>query len=189
MGFGQFNWKLGVRRKRLREVEQSNVMKSSDYGQRRLRHGFTLMEILIVVVILGTLAAIVIAQFNGVTVDAERTAFIATGRQFVMAAQRYELDYGIYPNAAPGTLPPGFGDYIRSQRWEGETPLGGLWDSHVDAYGVQASLGVFYGAGSTDPHYDDAYMEEVDLMVDDGDLQTGSFRKMGGQRYYFVIAY
>ena len=170
-------------------AEQRNVMKNSDYRHRRLHHGFTLLEILIVVVILGTLAAIVIAQFKDVTVDAERTAFIESGRQFVFAAQRYELDYGMYPNAAPGKLPPGFGDYITSQRWEAETPLGGLWDLHVDAYGVAASLGVFYGAGSTDTHFDDAYMEEVDLMIDDGDLQTGSFRKMGGQRYYFVIAY
>ena len=148
--------------------------------------GFTLIEILIVVVILGTLASIVIAQFAGVTVDATRTAFANNGRIFTEAAKRYELDYGIYPDAAPGVLPPGFGDYITAHQWEGSTPVGGVWDSGVNAFGVAASLGVFFSP--SDPNNDDAYMLEFDEMFDDGDLDTGMFRKMSATRYYFIIA-
>lgn len=148
--------------------------------------GFTLIEVLIVVIILGTLASIVIAQFVGVTVDAERTAFVNSGRIFAEAARRYELDYGVYPNAAPGELPPGFGDYITAHQWEGATPLGGVWDSAVDAFGVAASLGVFFT--SSDPNNDDAYMLDFDEKFDDGDLSTGMFRKMSATRYYFVVA-
>lgn len=164
-------------------------MKISRHIQAKARRGFTLIEVLIVVVILGVLAVVVIAQFVGVTEVTEKTAFIASGRRFVEAAKRYQLDYGTYPDAAPGTLPPGFGDYILSQGWERETPVGGTWDSHVNGYGVAAALGVFYGAGNNDSRNDDAYMQEIDTMIDDGDLLTGSFRKMGGQRYYFVIAF
>ncbi|MHC4765367.1 MAG: type II secretion system protein [Planctomycetota bacterium] len=76
---------------------------------------FTLIEILVVVVILGILAGTVIAQFRDVSVDAEQTAFIASGRNFVGAAQRYQLDYGMYPNAASDRLPVGFGDYTSSR--------------------------------------------------------------------------
>lgn len=148
--------------------------------------GFTLIEVLIVVIILGTLASIVIAQFVGVTVDAERTAFVNNGRILTEAARRYELDYGIYPNAAPGVLPPGFGDYITAHQWEGSTPVGGVWDSAVNAFGVTASLGVFFP--SSDPNNNDTYMLEFDEMFDDGNLDTGMFRKMSATRYYFVIA-
>ncbi len=149
-----------------------------------------MIEVLIVVIILGVLAGIVMGQFIGVTVDAERTAFVQSGRLFVDAFQRYHLDYGTYPNAAPGTLPPGLGYYIMSQRWESTTPVGGRWACHVNAFGVESTLGVFYGGGDiADPRNDDAYMQEIDLIVDDGDLQTGSFRKMGNNRYYFVVRY
>ena len=40
----------------------------------RARHGFTLIEILIVVVILGILSAIIIPQFSNATEEAEETA-------------------------------------------------------------------------------------------------------------------
>ena len=46
------------------------------YISQRARHGFTLIEILIVVVILGILAAIVIPQFTDASQDAMRTSVI-----------------------------------------------------------------------------------------------------------------
>ena len=141
------------------------------------------------VVILGILAAIVIVQFVGVADDAERTAFISSAKTFVDAAERYRMDYGTYPNAAPGRLPPGFGDYITYQHWERVTPIGGLWDTAVDAFGVEAAIGVFYGAGAPSPHRDDVYMQQIDALVDDGDLSTGSFQKMSSTRYFFILAF
>ena len=77
-----------------------------------MRRAFTLIEILIVVVILGVLAAIVIPQFTDVTGESQRTAFVNSAQIFVAAAKRYELDYGEYPDAGHGKLPDGFGDYI-----------------------------------------------------------------------------
>jgi prepilin-type N-terminal cleavage/methylation domain-containing protein len=155
----------------------------------RLRRGFTLIEILIVVVILGVLASVVIAQFTGVSDDAERTAFITSGRTFVEAAQRYQLDYGAYPNGAPGNLPPGFGDYVTAHQFEGVTPVGGLWDTAENAFGFTAALGVFFGAGAPSPHRDDDYMRQIDEAVDDGDLTTGSFQKVANTRYFWIVAY
>ncbi len=169
-----------------RVLRNRTIVKERETAPAGHSRGFTLIEVLIVVIILGTLASIVIAQFVGVTIDAERTAFVNNGRIFTEAARRYELDYGVYPNAAPGTLPPGFGDYITAHQWVGRTPVGGVWDTAVNAFGVAASLGVFFP--SSDPNNDDAYMLEFDEMFDDGDLSTGMFRKMSATRYYFVIA-
>jgi prepilin-type N-terminal cleavage/methylation domain-containing protein len=155
----------------------------------RLKRGFTLIEILIVVVILGVLASVVIAQFSGVSDDAQRTAFITSGKTFVEAAQRYYIDYGYFPNDAPGRLPDGFGDYVTAHQFEGVTPIGGLWDTAENAYGFRASLGVFYGAGAPSPHRDDDYMRLIDEAVDDGDLATGSFQKVANTRYFWVVSF
>ena len=73
-----------------------------------MRRAFTLIEILVVVLILGLLAAIVIPQFRDFTGETQRAAFISSARIFVAAAKRYELDYGVYPAAGHGTLPDGF---------------------------------------------------------------------------------
>jgi prepilin-type N-terminal cleavage/methylation domain-containing protein len=165
------------------------IMKTCARGRTTGSTGFTLIEILIVVIILGTLASLVIAQFSGVRDDTEKTAFITSGRTFVEAAQRYHLDTGEFPNGAPGQLPPGFGDYVTAHQWEGVTPIGGLWDSAVNAYGFTASIGVFFGAGAPSPHQDDAYMQEIDAQIDDGDLTTGSFQKVANTRYFYVVAF
>jgi general secretion pathway protein G len=151
-----------------------------------MRRAFTLIEILVVVVILGLLAAMVIPQFRDFTGETRRTAFISNGRILVAAAKRYELDHGEYPHAGHGTLPDGFGDYIQSNNWEGATPIGGEWEARVNTGGVAAALGVHYGGG--DPDHDPAQMLVIDEMADDGDLTTGAFRHFGSGHYFFVVS-
>jgi prepilin-type N-terminal cleavage/methylation domain-containing protein len=161
-------------------------MNTQHHNSNVIRNGFTLIEILIVVVILGLLAATVIAQFLGATEDAERTAFIANGNIFREQAKHYQLDNGVFlDDASSGELPQGFGYYVQQDKWEGGTPIGGVWDSELNSFGLTSSLGVhFNGVGET---RDDAYMQQIDAAMDDGDLATGSFRKIAGDRYYMVV--
>ncbi len=150
--------------------------------------GFTLIELLIVMVILGILASVVIGQVRNVREDAERTAFVGTGQTFSEAIQRFRLDTGHYPgNETPGTLPAGMEDYLSTANtWTTTTPLGGRWDIAYNQQGILSAVGVdFNGPG---PKKDDAYMVQIDAAIDDGDLQTGSFQKLAGNRYYFVVA-
>jgi prepilin-type N-terminal cleavage/methylation domain-containing protein len=150
------------------------------------RKAFTLVEILIVVVILGILAVIVVPLFGSASEDAQRAAFATSGRIMTDAATRYHLENGEYlEDASSGVLPVGFAPYILETVW-GETPIGGVWDTELDSFGVTAALGVhFDGTGDT---RDDAYMADLDAMMDDGDLETGEFRRLGAERYYFVLA-
>ncbi|MEM9417841.1 MAG: type II secretion system protein [Planctomycetota bacterium] len=153
---------------------------------RRAR-AFTLVEILIVVVILGVLAAIVIPQFADATRQSSKSVFVANLRHYTEAAQLYMFDTGEFPpDSSSGQLPTGFDDYIDADQWAGGTPIGGVWDiEHQDSGGVESALGVhFDGTGET---RDDIYMREIDEMIDDGDLNTGRFRKLEDGRYYNII--
>jgi prepilin-type N-terminal cleavage/methylation domain-containing protein len=152
----------------------------------RRTDGFTLIEILIVVIILGVLAAIVIPQFVGVTGDVERGTFVADVRILANAAERYRLDTGEYlEDSASGVCPAGLEDYIQEEKWESGTPIGGVWDAELDSFGIKSALGVhFNGEGET---RDDAYMLLIDDAFDNGDLATGVFRKIADDRYYFIL--
>ena len=151
------------------------------------RHtGFTLLELLIVTVILGILASLVIGSVSDGAEDATHMSFIQSGRTLQQAARRYHLETGEHLEAADsGVLPAGFENYVQENRWN-STPLGGVWDTELGTGGVSVSLGVhFNGTGAT---RDDAYMTEVDAIFDDGDLTTGDFRKIGADRFAFVVA-
>lgn len=59
------------------------------------KKGFTLVEIMIVVVIIGLLAAMAIPAFNKVRATSQDKAVINNLRQLAAAAQQYMLDKGV----------------------------------------------------------------------------------------------
>lgn len=61
------------------------------------RHGFTLIEMLLVLVILATLAAIVIPKFAGRSQQAKVTQAISQIGSFKLALDTFEVDNGFYP--------------------------------------------------------------------------------------------
>ena len=148
------------------------------------RYGFTLVEILIVVVILGILAAIVIPSFANATEDSRKTAFAQELRIFRDAILLYEVDHGeMPPDGGSGTVPSGLETYVNVPQWQNGTPIGGVWDNETDDI-LGAGMGVhFNGFGLT---RDAAYMTEIDRMIDDGVTATGGFRVFG-DRYYSVL--
>jgi|SRR4051812_18046989 general secretion pathway protein G len=70
---------------------------------QRTHRGFTLVEILIVVIILGILAAIVIPHFANASVEARRSSLTSTLQSVRAQIQFYMLQHGDKPPALAGT--------------------------------------------------------------------------------------
>ncbi|MBN2582037.1 MAG: prepilin-type N-terminal cleavage/methylation domain-containing protein [Planctomycetes bacterium] len=149
--------------------------------------GFTIIEILIVVVILGLLAAIVMTLFGDSREEARQIAFISDVEIFGNAARVYWVRTGEHVAAADaGVVPVGWESYIDHRKWQRTTPIGGAWDTELDTFGVKSALGVDFANGGGEDQ-DDTYMSEVDSRFDDGDLATGRFRRLAPGRYYFIL--
>ncbi|MFN0012058.1 MAG: prepilin-type N-terminal cleavage/methylation domain-containing protein [Phycisphaerales bacterium] len=62
-----------------------------------LRPGFTLLEMMLVVVIMGILATVAVVSMSGQTNKARRDATIARMRQVKVALEEYNGRYAVYP--------------------------------------------------------------------------------------------
>jgi general secretion pathway protein G len=71
---------------------------------RHGRGGFTLVELLLVMVILGILAAIVVPRFSGRTEQAKQRAAETQISTFKTALDGFEVDTGSYPKGKNGLL-------------------------------------------------------------------------------------
>ncbi len=133
---------------------------------------FTLVELLIVVVILGILAAVVIPSFASSSESARYSSLATSFRSIGRAATLYGQEWYDYPpDCTPGQEPDGMSTYLGSFDWAGETSLGGNWDWDNAQFGFTAGVSVFQ------PSAGDAQLVEVDTLLDDGNLATGSFRR------------
>lgn len=77
-------------------------IRSPQSNRTRRQRGFTLIELMLVLVILGILAAIVVPKFAGRTDDARKTAAGTQINTFGTALDAFEVDNGYYPKGKNG---------------------------------------------------------------------------------------
>ena len=153
------------------------------------RRGFTLVKIMIVVVIIGLLAAIAIPAFQRVKQRSQVSRFANDIRVFAQGLETLMLELGTLPgDPGSGSLAGGHAeltDYINAGKYSQPTSLGGVWDIDSGDYGVRCVVGVDLGGSPSALQL--AGLISVDSLIDDGDLATGVFRGFDGNRRGYLL--
>ena len=75
-------------------------MKLPTIKAKQAQRGFTIVELLIVIVVIGVLAGIVIVAYTGVTKKANQSAAIGNATSVQKVAESYNSENGYYPSLA-----------------------------------------------------------------------------------------
>ena len=145
--------------------------------------GFTLVEIMIVVVIIGLLAAMGIPAFKRITLKSQGTTCANNLRQFAHAFEQYATEKGGWPeNANAKEVPTGMDGRLPEVAWT--TPTPGLheydWDTGVLEISAAISIRPLAGYNA------DPLFVEIDKVLDDGNISTGRFRLVS-DRFMYIL--
>lgn len=163
------------------------MKRESPCSNRVSPRGFTLVEIMVVVVIIGLLAALAIPAFQRNRRSSQNTRAVNDFRVFAQAFEIYNTQNGAWPDtASPGTLPTlptPISDSLRAANWQSPTTLGGQWQWE-NGLASSGDAGVCI-AGFT---CTDDQLAELDAKLDDGNLSTGRFRKISSRVIYILAS-
>jgi prepilin-type N-terminal cleavage/methylation domain-containing protein len=157
---------------------------------RRFTRAFTLVEVMVVVVIIGLLAAAGLPSYRHLTMRSKVTALENDLRQFATAIQTYTLQNGHWPaNGDPQVTPPELASALPTT-FTSKSPIGGVykWNFDVPADGVAAKAAIVVQTASGNPVSDDeAMFLMIDRQMDDGVLETGNIQVGSTNSLVFII--
>lgn len=130
-------------------------------GSQSRNRGFTIVELLIVIVVIGILAAITIVSFNGVSAKAKNTQTISAVETYQKALAGYAAENGAYPvtltaNNTVMCLGTGYKDYDAN----GSADCGDVNQSYRASVNTtfNSSIAQYMGGSTTGPTMNAAEM-------------------------------
>jgi len=151
-------------------------------GNKTKVRGFTLIELMIVIAIVGLLASIAIPSYQNYVKRAQMAETGVKLGAWAREIKMWKAVMGRYPNDSHIVLPPDApGLSIDVNEWLAPTILGGNWNWEGPDNYPYAGIAIL---GATAP------IEEIvqfDRMMDNGDLTSGKFRQTPNGRYTYIL--
>lgn len=152
---------------------------------RRTR-GFTLVEIMVVVVIIGLLAALAIPAVRRASRSSQNGRMINDFRVFTQAFEIYNTQNGGWPDTAPPgvvpTLPTSITDTLKAAAWEAPTTVGGQWQWENNLSSAGDAGICIVGFTCTDEQ-----LQQIDAKMDDGNLSAGNLQKISANKVKLTV--
>jgi len=149
-----------------------------------------LVEIMVVVVIIGLLAAAALPAYRLITLRSKAASVVNDLRTFSTVFIAYSLQNGRYPDDGdPKIVPPQVTGQLPGN-FSQRTPIGGVykWNFDVPADGVPAKAAIIIQSESGNPLLDDLdQLEAIDKQMDDGNLATGNIQLGSTNSLVFII--
>jgi len=147
--------------------------------------GFSLVEIMIVVSIIGILMVVAFPAFQKARLTSQITRIASDLSTFSDAFQLYALQRGNYPVDTHDALPPGMTEYIKQNHWDADV-FGGRYNWEGPSWGEGGSY-AYAGISLFGTTADTSTLEALDSEIDNGNLSSGWFRQTPNGRYTLII--
>ncbi len=157
-------------------------IKMPEQNNRRRREGFTLIELMVTIAIIGILMAIAVPMYSTYRQKANVARTAADLKTIVDGFEVFAMDNPSgYPDDTHRVLPAGVEVFVSNALFTENTPLGGWYNwEGPDNY-------PYAGVAVETPDVGDDVMRNLDHFMDDGSLATGKFQKTPNGRYTWIL--